>query len=102
MLKLLALFGDVLANLIAKLGTTLAGVVIIGCGLIWILPYFGVPAYMAQGGFIVAIGLGLIAFGKRWAVSEAEKRIGNPALPNSSSVPEIQKEITKLTTTGQP
>lgn len=83
-------------SLIQKLGTTGAGVVCIGGGLIVLLPYFGVPAYVAQGFALVGIGIGIIAFGNTYAKREAEKAVQNPQLQNASNVPVIQAQIDKI------
>jgi hypothetical protein len=82
--------------LVDKFGTTGAGVILFIAGAIVALPYFGIPAYVCYGFGMMAVALAVIIFGKLWAKSEAEKRISNPNLPSSSSVPAIQAEIVKL------
>ena len=83
-------------SLLGKIGTTATGIVIICGGLIVLLPYFGVPVYVAQGISYIGIGLGVIIGGHIYTKSEAEKRLSNPSLPSSSAVPAIQTQIDKI------
>lgn len=95
-MEFLRLFG----GLVEKVGATVAGIALMVAGGVWMLPYFGVPAYVAQGFGMFGLGIGVIAFGKRskkaqdlFVASEAEKRRLNPDLPTSSGIPQIQTEI---------
>jgi hypothetical protein len=94
-------FLDLISGLVERLGTRIAGVLLIGVGLVKILPIV-FPVYVADGIGFLAVGIGLIAFGQKaqkaqqqFVASEAEKRIQNPTLLTASSVPAIQREITK-------
>jgi hypothetical protein len=95
-------FADILEGLVEKLGATVAGIALITGGAIWILPYFGVPAYLGQGLGMMGLGIGVIAFGKRakkaqeiMVTNEAQKRIENPTASKESAVPAIQREMNK-------
>ena len=100
---MLKIFAEILEGLVEKLGATVAGVALMIAGLVWMLPYFGIPAYVAQGFGMFGLGIGIIAFGKRskkaqdmMVTNEAQKRLENPSLPDVSVVPAIQSEIVKL------
>lgn len=101
------MFLQLLGSLTERLGVKAAAVLLIGAGLVEILPVV-FPAYIVHGVVYVGAGVGLLAFGQRakkaqdqFISSEAEKRIANPALPTSSTVPAIQREIqTQLAETG--
>lgn len=102
---------DLLSSMIERLGTVVAGICLIVGGVVWILPYFGIPAYIAQGFGMMGLGIAVIAFGKKakkatdiYVASEAEKRITDPNLPTGSVVPSIQREIDKqqITTAAPP
>jgi hypothetical protein len=90
----------VLSGLLEKFGARLAGVVILGSGVIEILPTFGVSEHAAHGIGLTGVGLAIIVFGKKWestdtryVASEAEKRLLSTDLPSKSVVPVIQREI---------
>lgn len=94
---------DLLDGLIEKMGATIAGVILMAAGAVWVLPYFGIPAYVAQGFGMFGLGVGVIAFGKRakkasdmMVTNEAQKRIENQRVPDTSAVPAIQNEIAKM------
>ena len=94
-------FMDFIGNLVERFGAKLAGGILILAGAVMILPVV-FPAYIVYGAALVAVGLALIAFGQKlkkagdtYIASEAEKRIVNPALPSSSLIPPIQREIDK-------
>lgn len=82
--------------LLEKLGTTGTGVVCIIGGLVILLPYFGIPLFVAQGFAWIGVGLTIIVSGRIYAKREAEKSVHDPNLPTASSVPVIQSEITKM------
>ncbi len=90
---------DLLSGLIDKVGFKAAGSICIVVGIVWVLPYFGIPGYVVQGIGWIGVGIAILAFGKKAKddnVSEAEKRLANPNLPSTSAVPAIQEEIVKL------
>ena len=100
---MLKIFAEILEGLVEKLGATVAGIALMIAGLVWMLPYFGIPSYVAQGFGMFGLGIGIIAFGKRskkaqdmMVTNEAQKRLENPAVPDVSVVPAIQSEIVKL------
>jgi len=94
--------------------TKWAGIPIVLAGLVKVvywLPFVhfvpGEVDQMSSGLFYIAVGIAIIGIaGKQKSTSdllvhsEAEKRIVDPSLPQQSSVPAIQREITRLLDAG--
>lgn len=85
---------NVFSSFIDKLGPTGSALLLIVVGGLEILPDSNSRLqHILHGSLVVAGGIVVLVFGRTFAKAEAEKRIDNPHLPSTSSVPSIQAEI---------
>lgn len=83
------------ASILEQFGPIRAGIVLAGLGASEFFAGDTVTEHRVQGIAFFIVGIAVASGWKKWAASEAEKRISNPQLSTTTNVSEIRTEIVK-------